>query len=84
MKRVGIADLKARLSGHLRAVQKGESLVVVDRGTPIARLVPFSETTNGLTVRRALRELHLVKLPPPTRRKTDSLAALLEERQGNR
>ena len=84
MKRVGIADLKARLSGHLRAVQKGESLVVVDRGTPIARLVPFSETTNGLTVRRALRELHRVKLPPPTRRKTDSLAALLEERQGNR
>jgi prevent-host-death family protein len=84
VKRIGIADLKAHLSAHLEAVQRGESLIVVDRNTPIARLVPFVEGGNGLTVRHALRELHSVELPPPIRRETNSLAVLLEERQRDR
>ena len=40
MSRVGIADLKARLSEHLRKVRQGETVTVLDRQTPIARIVP--------------------------------------------
>jgi antitoxin (DNA-binding transcriptional repressor) of toxin-antitoxin stability system len=36
MKTVGIADLKARLSEHLRTVRRGGSLMVVDRDRPVA------------------------------------------------
>jgi prevent-host-death family protein len=43
MKEVKIAELKSHLSEHLAAVRKGESIVVCDRSTPIARLVPIKE-----------------------------------------
>jgi len=44
MSNVRIADLKARLSEHLRAVRRGRSLTVLDRDTPIARIVPYDES----------------------------------------
>jgi antitoxin (DNA-binding transcriptional repressor) of toxin-antitoxin stability system len=37
MSDVRIADLKARLSEHLRYVRNGEKMTVLDRDTPIAR-----------------------------------------------
>lgn len=41
MKQVKIAELKDRLSEHLRAVEKGAEVVVTDRNRPIARIVPL-------------------------------------------
>ena len=41
MSRVGIADLKAHLSQHLRKVRAGRTLTVVDRDTPVAQIVPY-------------------------------------------
>jgi prevent-host-death family protein len=41
MKAVRIADLKARLSERLREVRRGRTITVLDRDTPIARLVPY-------------------------------------------
>ena len=41
MKRVKIADLKNSLSRHLEHVRAGGDIVVLDRDTPIARVVPF-------------------------------------------
>ncbi len=38
--RVGVRELKASLSAHLRRVSAGESIVVTDRGRPVARLLP--------------------------------------------
>ena len=35
--------MKANLSSYLASVRKGETVVVYDRSTPIARLVPFEE-----------------------------------------
>jgi len=40
MKRIGIRELRQRASEYLRRVQKGETLEITDRGTPIALLVP--------------------------------------------
>jgi prevent-host-death family protein len=42
MKRVKIAELKDRLSEHLRAVERGGTVLVTDRDRPIARIVPVS------------------------------------------
>lgn len=41
MKAVKIADLKNNLSRHLARVREGGELTVLDRDTPIARIVPF-------------------------------------------
>lgn len=42
-KKVKIGDLKAHLSAHLRRVRKGGEIIVLDRDTPVARIVPFEE-----------------------------------------
>ena len=53
MKRsVQIAQLKAKLSAYLREVRKGGELVVMDRKTPIARIVPNAESPHELTVEK--------------------------------
>jgi prevent-host-death family protein len=43
MKSVKIAELKDRLSEHLRAVEKGAEITVTDRHRPIARIVPMPQ-----------------------------------------
>ena len=39
MKTAGVTDLKNRLSHYLRLVARGESVTVLDRGRPVARLI---------------------------------------------
>lgn len=79
MSTVRIAELKARLSEHLRAVRKGRTLTVLDRDTPVARLVPFA--AEPIEVKRASRRPRDLKLPPPQTPATDSLAVLLDDRR---
>ena len=79
MKAVGIAELKARLSEHLRAVRKGRTLTVLDRGTPVARIVPCA--VEPVEVRRAVRHVRDLVAPPPPSMPTDSLTALLDDRR---
>jgi len=40
MKTVSVSELKTHLSAELRHVKAGEDILVVERGRPIARLVP--------------------------------------------
>lgn len=42
MATVKIADLKNNLSRHLAHVRQGGELTVLDRDTPVARIVPFA------------------------------------------
>lgn len=87
MEAVRIADLKARLSEHLRAVRRGRTLTVLDRETPVARLVPYVREADTLAVRMPRPDapkLHQVPLPPPLRLKVDVVALLAEERQADR
>jgi prevent-host-death family protein len=78
MKTVGIADLKARLSEHLRSVRKGRTLTVLDRGTPVARIVPCAP--EPIEVRRAVRRPRDLARPPRPAKPTDSVAVLLDDR----
>lgn len=87
MSGVRVADLKSRLSEHLRKVRAGRSVTVLDRNTPIARIVPYEEGSVSLTVRSPLPgapSLKQLPLPPPLRLRRDIVALLLEERQGER
>ncbi len=87
MNTVRIADLKSRLSEYLRKVRSGRSLTVLDRDTPIARILPYEQDGASLKVRSPLPgapKLSRVTLPPPLRLRRDIVSLLLEERQGER
>jgi prevent-host-death family protein len=79
MSDVRIADLKARLSEHLRSVRNGGTVTVLDRDTPVARIVPIAAPT--LDIRKAKRRLRDLKLPPKPSKRTDSTAVLVEDRR---
>ena len=79
MSDVRIADLKARLSEHLRSVRNGSTLTVFDRDTPVARIVPYS--AQPLEIRKAKLRLADLKLPPKPAKRTDSLALIAADRR---
>jgi antitoxin (DNA-binding transcriptional repressor) of toxin-antitoxin stability system len=39
MRTAKISELKAKLSAHIRYVKNGEEVLILDRNTPVARLV---------------------------------------------
>ena len=86
MKHVRIAELKARLSEHLRAVRRGESIAVLDRDTPVAQIIP-ARGRSALRVRKPAPGTpppNRVPLPEPAKLNVDVVELLLEERQGSR
>ena len=87
MKTIRIADLKAHLSEHLRAVRRGHALTVLDRETPVATILPYrADKPAALTVTRhtAGTPTGHAPLPSPLKLKQDVVDLLLEERQGER
>jgi prevent-host-death family protein len=83
MKNVKIAELKSRLSEHLRAVRRGESITILDRQSPIARIIPLESRGSPLVIRpRPARTVSLgrVPLPPPLKTRVDIVALLAQER----
>jgi antitoxin (DNA-binding transcriptional repressor) of toxin-antitoxin stability system len=86
-KRVGVADLKARLSEHLRYVRAGRPLVVMDRDTPVAQIEPYESAWDRLVVRRpapgAPKPYELVP-PEPVKLDRDIVEILLEDRNSGR
>ncbi|MEQ9568596.1 MAG: type II toxin-antitoxin system prevent-host-death family antitoxin [Longimicrobiales bacterium] len=89
---VSVAALKARLSEYLRSARAGETVVVTDRGTPVARLAPL-EGASAVTGRvEDLAAAGLVRPPAgpldpafadgarPADPAGRSLEAILEER----
>ena len=47
MKTVSVSELKAHLSRFLREVRRGSEIQVLDRGVPVARLVPLPPSGAG-------------------------------------
>jgi prevent-host-death family protein len=83
MKQVKVSELKAKLSAYLTEVRNGETVVVCDRNTPIARIVRVDQPADdGFEIEPArgrlpgLRELPKVRL----RRTVDVVAILRESR----
>ncbi len=87
MKQIRIANLKARLSEHLRGVRKGQPLTILDRDTPIARILPYSDEAAKIKIRPSRRRssgFRKIPLPPPLKVDVDIVSLLIEERQGER
>jgi prevent-host-death family protein len=90
----GISELKNRLSAYLDKVRAGETVLVLDRGVPIAELTPTNDVSGDERLARLVRKgivrpakgpppLHLLDEPPPNSR-ASVLEALLEERREGR
>jgi antitoxin (DNA-binding transcriptional repressor) of toxin-antitoxin stability system len=95
MRRVGIAELKNRLSHYLRYVRGGESLLVYDRERAIARIEPVRgelrsdeewtaelERSGALTAPAAALPADWLAQRP--RVQCDVVRAVLEERESGR
>lgn len=94
MRYESISNAKNNLSMLLREVQQGESIVITDRGTPVARLEPMHTKWDSARV-QALIDRGVVRaplrppsqtLPPPIPLPpgVSAVAALLEEREEGR
>jgi prevent-host-death family protein len=81
MKRTKVAELKAHLSDYLASVRAGDTVLVCDRNTPIARIVPYDERDDGFVVHEAQRpsELHAVRGVRP-RGRVDVVRMLRDDR----
>lgn len=82
MKSVRIAELKSRLSEYLRAVRNGATVTVLDRNTPVAKIIPIQQP--GLRIRKPAPGSPPPKSlswPPPLDLKVDIMDLLDEERR---
>jgi antitoxin (DNA-binding transcriptional repressor) of toxin-antitoxin stability system len=79
MSKVGVADLKAHLSRHLRTVRSGRTITVFDRDTAVAQIVPY-DAAGPLEIRRATRKPSDLRVPPAPSKPTRSLSILLQDR----
>jgi antitoxin (DNA-binding transcriptional repressor) of toxin-antitoxin stability system len=96
MKNAKISELRDGLSEYLARVRKGETVIVYDRDTPIARIEPIPPSDENLPewVREAERRGILsppkktgpIVLGPPIKidPKFSILEALLEDRRNGR
>lgn len=68
MRKIGLRELKNRLSHYIRQVRSGREIQVTDRGEVVAELVPPRHAGRGTDARKRLAELArrgLVRLGKP-------------------
>lgn len=75
--------MKDRLSEHLRAVEAGDEVIVLDRKRPIARIVPFTPPSERIRVLAPTRDFAAIRdrRRRPARWPVSSTELLLEERR---
>jgi prevent-host-death family protein len=95
MKTSSVSETKNQLSALLDQVRRGVSILITDRGTAVARLVPAFGSEGGADERLARlersgrlrrgrgRRLAIIadELPPSTTRPVDLLQVLHDERE---
>lgn len=87
MASVGIRELKQQASQVVARVAAGESTIITDRGRPVARMVPLSETTQAQLMdagemRPPRRPLASLPSTPRRRSVTRPLSSVLAEMRG--
>ncbi len=94
MKTASISQAKNRLSAYVDMVRRGESILITDRGRPVARLAPLEPGTREHADAQLaeLARLGIIRLPlkaPPKRlpkpiklRKRLNMEQLVSEERG--
>ena len=89
MTTASISELKANLSRYIDEVRRGGEVQVLDRGTPVARLVPTAAGNDPKALERLVsrglirpgnRDPAVVLNAPPMELPVSILDALLEDR----
>ncbi len=93
---ISVSELKAKLSAHLRRVKAGETILVTERGRPVAQLSPPPQSQGDEAGMQELVAAGLVKLgrgrvskqlwkmPHPPDPNDAALSAVLNERAEGR
>ena len=72
MKTASISEAKNRLSAYVDMVRRGETVLITDRGNPVARLAPLEPGTSEHEASRLaeLERLGIIRRPskPPLKR----------------
>jgi prevent-host-death family protein len=85
MKSTNVSELKAKLSAFLAEVRRGGTVIVYDRSTPIARLVPFQEEPDDLAlIEPSGTPVDVKRLKPVRLKKRIDLDQILREMRGDR
>jgi prevent-host-death family protein len=98
MKRASVTEVKNRLSALLDQVKAGETILIVERGIPVARIEPaaaYGDDHDGRIARlvrkgilrpaRKRLNIDLLLSPPPrAERGADIVQAVLDERREGR
>jgi prevent-host-death family protein len=91
-----VSELRNGLSDYLARVRRGETVIVFDRDTPIARIEPIAvgdalpewlreAERRGIVRPPRVRRPAKIPIPPPKQRKpARALEALLDERRTGR
>ena len=96
MKKASISEAKNNLSALIDSVKGGSSVLIVDRGRPVARLEPVTDgdedgrlgrlVRDGVVrpARRAIAKTLWATRPPRSKPGSSALRALLDERRDAR
>ena len=99
MKKATISETKNNLSALIRRVKNGETILILDRDTPVARLTPVQPADEGSDEERLARleKAGIIRRgtgryprsilehdPPRLRKGASALAALLKDREESR
>jgi prevent-host-death family protein len=85
MKRAKVSELKSRLSAYLAEVRSGGTVLVCDRQTPIARLVPVDGYADELQTEEPRRPVaDLGKVKPVRLQRRINVGRLLRESRDQR
>jgi len=86
MIKVNVLEAKNRLSELLRAVQRGEEVIIANRGEPVARLVPatpVAEQPRRGSAEAILAALEKINIPEASRRTVEQTNSDLEEERNS-
>ena len=85
MNKAKISELKARLSSYLAEVRGGDTVIVCERATPIARIVPFEGDAEEFKIAESREPIgKLTSIRPVRLRKKADLNKMLDETRGNK
>ncbi len=59
MKALNIRELTHHFSSYLRVVKRGERIVVMDRSSPVADLIPHNENVQKPAWKRPIRKIRI-------------------------